>query len=457
MTATRRLVAIELRRSVALWLVPLLVALSWPLVGDRLRLQVVLWVVSSVGIAQSLVFTGPFVAGAAAWAAGRERRRGLEELLAATPRPALARDLALWGGTVAWGMVAYGLVAAYVALLTARKATWDGPYPWPILVGLLGILANASVGYAVGRWLPHRFTPPLVAVGLFVAQVYVGWIMASGQGSPLAPAAYLSPIAVVFTSVWHGVRPQVAPAQALWLLGLTAVGLAAVALRERRSTATGAALAAALLLAGGGGAWTVRGAGEQPAALASDELSRSAAAIPHEPVCGAGPFVVCVHPAFAAWLDEVSADVNRAVAPLSGLPGMPVRAEHAPLTGDDERPGAVVRFNMQAVPGGPYAAAGIIVRCVVARCGGFDDGAEAPARSVSEAQDVIYGWLWNRAGLDPAYAVVGSASGGRFDESTPVLAARERFAALEPSARRAWLEANLAALRAGELTLEELP
>jgi hypothetical protein len=37
------------------------------------------------------------------------------------------------------------------------------------------------------------------------------------------------------------------------------------------------------------------------------------------------------------------------------------------------------------------------------------------------------------------------------------LAAADRFGALPPEEQRAWLEANFAALRAGELTLEDLP
>jgi hypothetical protein len=38
-----------------------------------------------------------------------------------------------------------------------------------------------------------------------------------------------------------------------------------------------------------------------------------------------------------------------------------------------------------------------------------------------------------------------------------IAAAAERFAALTPAKQRAWLEENYSALRAGELTLEDLP
>jgi hypothetical protein len=40
---------------------------------------------------------------------------------------------------------------------------------------------------------------------------------------------------------------------------------------------------------------------------------------------------------------------------------------------------------------------------------------------------------------------------------SPVYAAATRFAALPAAARHAWLLAHLAALRAGQITLEQLP
>ena len=38
-----------------------------------------------------------------------------------------------------------------------------------------------------------------------------------------------------------------------------------------------------------------------------------------------------------------------------------------------------------------------------------------------------------------------------------VIPAADRFGALSPEEQRAWLEANFAALRAGDLSLEDLP
>lgn len=65
-----------------------------------------------------------------------------------------------------------------------------------------------------------------------------------------------------------------------------------------------------------------------------------------------------------------------------------------------------------------------------------------------EARSIVGIWLVRQAG-----GTVMEMSGGC--PNSGELA--ERFKNLSPSARRAWLENNLAGLRAGEVTLEDLP
>lgn len=98
--------------------------------------------------------------------------------------------------------------------------------------------------------------------------------------------------------------------------------------------------------------------------------------------------------------------------------------------------------------------------------------------SVSTPQLVIMEWLSDRAGISHSYAwpygwptEVASASEAfadgamgygpdqaQLDAFEPVFdAAVARFAALGPEAQRAWLAANWDALRAGDLTLDDLP
>lgn len=91
----------------------------------------------------------------------------MEELVAISPRPMFYRDLVLWAATTAWLCLAYVLAAAVLLLLTYRGATWGSPVPWPILLGLCGILLNSALGYAAGVYFKSRFAAPLVAVALY--------------------------------------------------------------------------------------------------------------------------------------------------------------------------------------------------------------------------------------------------------------------------------------------------
>jgi hypothetical protein len=52
---------------------------------------------------------------------------------------------------------------------------------------------------------------------------------------------------------------------------------------------------------------------------------------------------------------------------------------------------------------------------------------------------------------------VPSQSASQLAPGSPAYAAAQRFAALAPSARRAWLVQHLTALRAGRITLAQLP
>lgn len=66
-----------------------------------------------------------------------------------------------------------------------------------------------------------------------------------------------------------------------------------------------------------------------------------------------------------------------------------------------------------------------------------------------EAQEVVSGWLLKQTGsYNPEFSLHQCSN---TDELV------KRFVGLEPSKRRAWLEENFADLRAGKLTLKDLP
>lgn len=164
MTATLRLLRIETRRNVGLWLCLTLVPLGlWS--GSRyFRGGFFLWVESGAAVRNLAHFYGPVLAGGVAWMAGRDHRRGLRDLVATTARPAASRRLVTWTGTLFWGLLAYAAVGALLLGLTGVFATWGAP-PWPLVLdGALALCAYAAVGHALGVVLPSEGAAALAAV-----------------------------------------------------------------------------------------------------------------------------------------------------------------------------------------------------------------------------------------------------------------------------------------------------
>ena len=74
--------------------------------------------------------------------------------------------------------------------------------------------------------------------------------------------------------------------------------------------------------------------------------------------------------------------------------------------------------------------------------------------SAGRAQNAIAIWLVKRARIDPDRMLFGPPGSDYIRES---LAAADRFARLSPAEQRRWLEEHYADLRAGKVTLEDLP
>jgi hypothetical protein len=475
MSAAFRLFAIESRRTFALWLVPVIVAASWLVVSDPITTGIALWVDVSVAILNSVIFAGPLIAGAAAWMAGREQRLAMGELLGTTPRPAIARDLASWSATASAGVVAYGLVVLYVAAMTMTRPSWGQPYWGPIAVGLLAMVAHAATGYAFGRFIRSRYTAPILAILLFLGQVYVGWM---AGGNPLMTGSFLtrldslfgelrflSPVANTQHDVFYGIWPNMALSQSVWLAGVAALALSLVALRDQRTLTTVTLTVAALILAVGGGAATAMGSPNQIMDFSSN-AEEAIPRVPYELACAEGTVTICVHPAFAHWLPELTARADRVLAPIAGFPGVPTVAEQ---WGPESKEAAGhVGINIDTYESSINRAVGNIESCALYGCGDPEDtdgSVKCPDQGCTpppgdpETTEVIHRWLWQQAGLTPPeYEYIDSDPSGQsrrvYDRLTPYV---DRFAALSPEEQRAWLEANFAALQAGELTLDDLP
>lgn len=468
------LVRIEARRSAGLWLfIPLILIAGW-LARDSLPVRVWLWPDTSFAIRQTINILGPLAAGVAAWMAGRDRLRKIGDLLATMPCPAPARNLATWAGTALWTAGAYAMPGIILLSLTAWFATGGSPLPYlPIIaVGVLAIIAQTAFGYLAGHYLPSRFVAPLVAVLLFVAQ-------AAPNYSSSASISDLSPVLNYLDGdVFYGLRQDLSLPQAAWLLGLTGTALALIALRSRRTWPVWSALAAAITVAtiSAGALLTT-----QPAESANQAL------IPYEPVCVDGTITVCVHPAYQRMLPETVDIINRMAQPLAGIPGVPTRAEQR--TSADAQPGksdppeGAIVFGLEdpaKIGWGYQMLTRDIARDLVADLhtvdmasftGMFSNiattdsdtlGIEAITlpSGMSPAQFVVAEWLLVQVWDDVCEEVSPSnfqCWGWEASVSSEGKAARERLTALDPAVRRAWFEEHYTALRAGELTLADLP
>lgn len=279
---------LEIRRSVAVWLFPLMVAALALLARESLS-PVAVWIYPNTvsAIQPNLAWLSPLAGGLAAWAATRERRKGTEDLLSTTPCPAFVRDLASWASIAVWCCFAYAFASAVFLLLTYSNATWGSPVLEPTLIGLAEIAAYSALGYAAGTRLPSRFTAPLVAIALFLLQVSLGAVRQFGINS-------LSPAAGLELSVWHEEIPDLYAPQVLVFFGLLGIGLAATGLRRGRTPYFWGVLLVAAFVAVVGSVALLRAS---PPTAAQER----AAAIPYSPVCrkdGEQRIRVCVHPAY---------------------------------------------------------------------------------------------------------------------------------------------------------------
>ena len=455
------MVRIEARRNVVVLLLPILAAIAWLQARNGLQTPVVVWPQVTVQARDWVVYLGPFVAAAAVWMGARERRHGMEDLLATTPHPAWRRRGATWAATTLWGLLAYVAVAAGILAYGAARATWGTPlawpFCWPLLIGLLALPAHAALGFALGRYAPSRFTPPLVAIALLLVQGYVGGAIGEGARVPAwLPywAAYLSPAVYVDQSVWFGVTPNLCGPQALYLLGLTALALGGLAGGDGRCLPRwGAPLAGAALLVAG----VILISRTAPTVKAGNPVMKSAVEargvqlIPYAPLCGGAPVVVCVHPAYSARLHDAAALVNRVVAPVYGLPGVPTRAVQR-SSGHDAPADALVFYPITGAMGDEGAAAVVAVQLAWGRVARYDvtiDGQSSVHITGDGARTMLWLWLMRQAG----YNVPPPAQGF----GNEVVATEQRFAALPTATQRAWLRAHYAALREGRVPLWSIP
>jgi hypothetical protein len=462
LAAAGRLLRLELRRNAMLWLLPAVGVLFWYLAYRRTMALPPMWNVRAMSMQGTAIAVFiPTVVGAAAWTASREAGRGLTELLGATPRPRWARQLVAWAATTGWALAGYLVCVGALYAITARQAAWGGPLWWPAAIGAASLPALSALGFAAGALLPSRFTPPMVAVGTFVlfeaSLQLIHGADSAWQVSPLVAGPWQLGNSEGLATFYRYL-PDLPIAQLIFLVGLTAALLGVLGLpadaggRWLRGSAS--ALTAAGILAAGGAA-TLAGTGRlDPHGMIAIPALHDGAddrPVPYTPMCSPAAVPVCLHPAYAAYLPAVTGALAPVLDEVAGLPGAPTRIDQA-ATMYRERGGGID-------VDGPTGAANGVYRIVL------PNQLPGPNMTIAESADTVR----TNTGSDIVASVVGTGSDAQRAVTAAILGASDgasgsavglaaqRFSALPDTARHAWLAAHVTDLRAGRITLEQLP
>jgi hypothetical protein len=278
------------------------------------------------------------------------------------------------------------------------------------------------------------------------------------------------------TGLFHHYLPDVSIAQLMFLIGLTLVALVALGLpwaadagpRLRRAAAViaVAGLAAAGTAIGLTGTARTQAYGTVIPALHDAANDRP---IPYTPVCGRAAGVpVCVHPAYRNFLPAIGAALAPVLREIASLPGAPARVNQVVVNDLIASNGAaitgvppVLRLPVTATPdetsfgqdAGTFTSylRATLVTAFVAGARGFVPPGPPGG---TPAQQAVQLALLQKAGTA---IQTGSGPGSAHAKAEQVAAAARRFAALPAATRHAWLAAHLAALRAGRITLAQLP
>lgn len=252
---------------------------------------------------------GPLAAAAGAWAGGRDRRQGVSELLGAVPRARWRRDLATVGALVAAVVAGLAAVSA-ITTATVLPAVSYGGGRWPLsaAVIVLGCVACLAVGFAMGRLTAHRWTPPVVALVVYVLNGIPTYL---GNG-----VEQLAPVSNLPVGDGQRLRLEIAVLGMVWLLGLAVAAFLAGSAERRwwallpaAAAVVAAATLAPLPVEWNGNAYTAQWTERDPAALA--------------PVCSYDESTVCVNAVHAALLPEVTRLARPILAELP--PGLVAR------------------------------------------------------------------------------------------------------------------------------------
>jgi len=509
-----RALRLEIKHSAVVWVLPVLAALFYFNAYRRAAGFPPTWTVrASVITGSNLIFFSVIAAGIAAWVATREGRRKTGDLLATTARAAWARQATVLAATAFWMVLAYLAGVAVIYLRTALQATWGGPPLWPVAVGVVGVAASCAVGFTCGTLFPGRFTAPVVAVTVFVAW-FIG-VAAANSVNNFTDVRNAKGTAALFVStdggrpqvdagVYYRVPPDVSIAQVMFMGGvlLVMVGLLALLPAARVPGVRGLSFARRRWLTVVAAAGVACGVAASVTAFALAGTARFSAAagweipalhdaaddqpVPYTLDCTGGTFTVCIHPAFEPYLGAMDAALQPAAAEIAGLPGAPVRADMITGAALPAVAGTTSVYDY-STEYEDYGGASFWATPAMARTADWEQGmqqgfitwfvsgpAEQDSASPTPAQEAVAIALlakigapvpqypqFSQPGTQSGTSSMSSGPGGSATQSTAsaaqITAAARGLESLSPAARRAWLTANITALRSGAVTLTQLP
>lgn len=252
----KRALGIELRRGVGLVAALPLLVLGVSLVLAHPREWAGDWAGWSYYLRLDLLVYGPAVLAVGAWQGGRERRRGLVELVDSTPRTPLRRALLALVSPLGWAVGAYLVLAAAMAVVVARNTSYGLPLFGVVSSAVAAVMMFAALGYAVGRVSPWRITAPVLALVGYVFLGYLSYVNGS--------ARYLSPSPQLFSGL---LSPWWWPAASVAVFLLLGFGVLVVTSSDRRWTGVPvlglAVLASVPILSAGQDAFTPDVVGQQ--------------------------------------------------------------------------------------------------------------------------------------------------------------------------------------------------
>jgi hypothetical protein len=446
-----RLFVRNLWRSGVLPLMPVIVGIGIWYSMLLMREGVVLWHDVSTSTAMTYAIVGPLCAALAAWTSGRPQRRKVNDQLASTPVPGWQQDLLSFSTAAGLGVIGYGGMVLVMTGWAATQATWGAPYAIVLLSGLPVVVLFCLFGAAVGMLWPNHLASLLVLIVTGGSMIFGNTIQNWG---PEANARELTLWNTLLSlrdglSEWEDRRS--APELFENMLMASGLGVLVVTLTlfiRYRGPFMAVSLAVAAVLAGVG--VTASMSGQRSDLMFPWSGTEPTASFDY--ACTAGESVdVCLHPAWTSLQSRVEESAEAIYGPVEGLSDVPDQIIQVPAI-DREARGETGKFYILHGSVSDESLAIYLISSL------FPDLYGDPER-LSDAERTIVGWLMHEAGSEPTFFL----PWGRVSQDNVIAheqelhAAVDRFAALSPEEQRAWLEANWDDLRAGRLTLEDLP